>query len=246
MFPILNIGPLALQVPGLVLLAGLWLGLSLSERAAPRHGVHPERLYNLVFTALVAGVLGARLTYAGRFPDAFLQNPAGLVSLNPGLLDPFGGLAIALIAGLIYGQRRGLTLWPVLDALTPAFAIMLVAFALANLASGRGFGLETDLPWTIELWGARRHPSQIYEAVAGLLILAAVWAGKHRQGPPGTAFLQFAILAALAKLFLEGFRGDSLIVEGLNPALDGLRVVQLAAWVALAAALWLYRRRVAE
>lgn len=238
MFPILNIGPLALQVPGLILLAGLWIGLTLAERAAPRHGVHPDKLYNLVFTALVAGILGARLTYAGRFPDAFIQNPAGLISLNPGLLDPLGGLVFAVLGGIIYGQRKGITLWPVLDALAPAFAVMLVALPLANLASGRGFGLETDLPWAIELWGARRHPSQIYEALAGLLILAAVWPREARaKTPAGAAFLQFVILAAAARLFLEGFRGDSLTV------FDGLRAAQLAAWGILAAALWLYRLR---
>lgn len=238
MFPILNIGPLALQVPGLVLLAGLWAGLSLAERAAPRHGLNPDRLYNLIFTALIAGVLGARLTYAGRFPDAFLQNPSGLISLNPGLLDPLGGFVFASIAALVYGQRKRMPFWPVVDALTPAIAVMFVALPLANLASGRGFGMETSLPWAVELWGAHRHPSQVYEALAGVLVLAAVWPRRRTEKlAPGAQFLQFVILIAAARLFLEGFRGDSLTIYG------GLRVVQIAAWMVLAAGLWLYYRR---
>ena len=38
MFPILQIGPLAIQVPGLVIIAGLWFGLTLSEHRAKKHG----------------------------------------------------------------------------------------------------------------------------------------------------------------------------------------------------------------
>ena len=54
MLPTLQLGPLALQVPGLVLLAGLWLGLTLSERRARRIGENSGDLVNLVFIALIA------------------------------------------------------------------------------------------------------------------------------------------------------------------------------------------------
>ena len=37
MFPILQLGPLALQVPGLLLLVGLWIGTLVVEREAVRY-----------------------------------------------------------------------------------------------------------------------------------------------------------------------------------------------------------------
>lgn len=92
MLPILHIGPLAIQVPGLVLLLGLWLGLSLTERYAPRYGMDSKILYNLVIISILAGVVGARLLYVARFPDAFLSKPASIISLNPSLLDLWGGV----------------------------------------------------------------------------------------------------------------------------------------------------------
>ena len=97
MFPVLQIGPLALQVPGLLLLLGLWFGLTLAERRAPRHGIHPELLYSLVFYSLAAAVVGARLAYAARYPDAFLRSPASLLSIQPGLFDPAGGFAVGAL-----------------------------------------------------------------------------------------------------------------------------------------------------
>ena len=230
MFPILQVGRLAVQVPGLVLLAGLWIGLSLTEKHAGKHRLNPETLYNLVFTALIAGVLGARLAYAGRFPAAFMESPASLVSLNPGLLDPVGGLVFAALGALIYGQRKSIPLLPALDALVPLFGTAAIAFALANLASGTGFGSATSLPWGVELWGDVRHPSQVYEAAAALFILVLIWplVVKPAGRPPGYAFFQFLVWTAGAKLVLEAFRGDS------HTIFYGLRSAQLAAWVIMA------------
>ena len=127
MFPILQIGPLAIQTPGLILLIGLWLALSLSERAAVRLGLNPNTLYNMALLALVGGLVGARLSYVARYPEAFAASPASLLSPNPGLLDAWGGIAGAVLLGLIYGQRKGLPLWPTLDALTPGLAVLGVA-----------------------------------------------------------------------------------------------------------------------
>lgn len=232
MLPILQIGPLALQTPGLMYLLGLWLGLSLAEKFAPRRGIAADTLYNLVFTGLIAGILGARLGYVLQYPDAFLASPLSLVSPNPGLLDPFSGFAAALIAALVYGARKKLEVWNTLDALTPFFAVFMIGAALANAASGAGFGMETSLPWGIELWGAKRHPTQFYELGGAIVIL--LWLGrlsKRTDVPPGRLFLTFLALTAGARLFFEAFRGDSTLI------LDGIRAAQVVAWLVLSGAL---------
>ncbi len=233
MLPILQIGPLALQTPGLMYLLGLWFGLSLAEKFAPRRGISPDALYNLVFTGLIAGIVGARLGYVLLNAGAFLASPLSLISLNPGLLDPFSGFAAALMAALIYGARKKLGFWNALDALTPFFAVFMIGAALANIASGAAFGLETSLPWGIELWGAKRHPTQFYELGGAIVIL--LWLGRLSKGPElpsGRLFLVFLALTAGARLFFEAFRGDSALILG------GIRVAQVIAWLALAGALW--------
>jgi phosphatidylglycerol:prolipoprotein diacylglycerol transferase len=122
-----------------------------------------------------------------------------------------------------------------LDALTPFFAITALGIGLAHLASGSAFGKETSLPWGMELWGAIRHPSQIYEVFASLLILGLVWFQKM-DSRPGTHFLTFAALTSGSRLFLEAFRGDSSLILG------GLRAEQIFAWGALAISLYLFDR----
>jgi prolipoprotein diacylglyceryltransferase len=50
-------------------------------------------------------------------------------------------------------------------------------------------------------------------------------------GPAGYRFLYFVALIAGARLFLEAFRGDSVLIG------PGIRSVQVAAWAVLAAGL---------
>lgn len=230
MLPTFQLGPVSLQVPGLVLLAGLWIGLTFSERRARHHGEDPAFLYNLVFITLIAGLVGARLAYVLTYPDAFTANPWSLVSINPGLIDPFAGLIIAIAAGAVYVNRKQHGLWITLDALTPLFSVMAMALGISHLASGSAFGKPTDLPIGIQLWGESRHPSQLYEIILALIILAAVYYldRSSMSKIAGFLFLAFAAMTAASRLLLEAFRGDSMLIFG------GFRTAQLTAWLALA------------
>lgn len=214
----------------ILILAALWIGLSLAEMRAERHRVSKEAVNNLVYYSLFGYILGGRILYALSHFSAFSQSPSSLFSPNPDLFDPFGALAVALLVGFVYGYRQKLSLWPTLDALTPLLATIVIGIALAHLAAGTAFGKPTDVPWGIELWNAMRHPTQIYELIASLLIFGVVWFRKT-DSAPGILFLTFVALTAGARLFLEAFRGDSTLLFG------GLRLAQVIAWIVLALAL---------
>jgi phosphatidylglycerol:prolipoprotein diacylglycerol transferase len=160
----------------------------------------------------------------------FIESPVSVISPNIDLFDPLGALATAILVGFIYGQRQKLPLWSTLDALTPFLAILAIGLHLSHLAAGTAFGSQTSLPWGIVLWNAIRHPVQIYELIASVLILAFIWFRKPGSFS-GSEFLWFSALSAGSRLLLEAFRGDSTLV------FDGLRSTQLIAWLVLAAAI---------
>ena len=216
----------------ILVVAAIWIGLWLAEKRSAKHGISANDLNNIVFFPLIGYILGGRILFAVENLSAFIQNPQSLISLNLDLFDPIGGAAIAIIVALIYGQRKKMPLWSTLDALTPLFAIFAVSLGLAHLASGSAFGKETSLPWGMQLWGATRHPSQVYEILASLLILGLLWFQKT-DSRPGIHFLIFAALTSGTHLFLEAFRGDSTLIFG------GLRMAQIVAWVVLALSLYL-------
>lgn len=214
----------------ILILAAMWMGLSLVEKRLLQDESDAEPINSLIFVALLGYLLGGRIFYiAGHIPE-MLQDPWAMISLNLNLFDPLGALACAGIAGVAFGRRAGLPFWPTLDALTPFFAATVVGIALSHLASGAAFGRTADLPWAWQLWGARRHPSQAYELIASLLTLGLLW--THKPSVPGTYFLFFVALTSGWRLFLEAFRADSTFIAG------GLRAAQVIAWILLASAVF--------
>jgi len=214
----------------ILIVVALWLGLALAERRADQHGISREKLNNMVFYGLFGYLLGGRLLYALENFSVFVRSPLSIFSPNLDLFSPLAALVTAVIVGYVYSARRGLPLWPALDALTPLFAALAVGLPLSHVASGAGFGSPTALPWGIELWNATRHPTQIYELLAAILIFGLIWYRKPDR-PPGSTFLSFLVLTAAARLFLEAFRGDSVLIFG------GVRLAQVIAWLVLVLAL---------
>ncbi len=220
----------------ILVIIAIWLGTSLADKRAARYGISPNVLEKITFYPLLGFVLGGRLLYVVENMAVFIGAPLDIFSLNVDLFDTWGGLVVALIVGFAIGNREDLSLWPVLDALTPLFAVTLVGLGLADFASGQAFGRETDLPWAIQLWGAARHPSQLYAALASFLTLVLLWFQKA-DTPPGIHFLTFSALTSGWMLFLEAFRGDSILIFA------GLRFTQIIAWLVLALSLFLIDRK---
>ena len=237
MFPVLQIGPLALQTPGLLILLGIWVGLSVSERFSSRFNIDANHLYNLVLISLLIGIIGARLTYAVQFSSIFLSNPLNIFSLTPTMFNREAGLVVGLIAGFIYAQRKSMPFLSTLDALAPGGSVFMIFYHLANFASGDAFGSPVQLPFAVDLWGQSRHPVQLYELTAALMIAAVIIFRSQRFNKAdiyqaGAYFWTFTALSALARLFFEFFRGDS------TTFLGNVHVAQVIAWFILAIALW--------
>jgi phosphatidylglycerol:prolipoprotein diacylglycerol transferase len=211
----------------ILLLAALWIGLTLAEKRAERRGISKDALNNIVYYSIIGYLIGGRVLFAMANISAFARSPLSLFSINIDLFNTQGALVTALLVGLIYGQRQKLPLWGTLDSLTPVFAVLAIGLSLSHLAAGTAFGSPTDAPWSMDLWNASRHPSQIYELLASILTFGLLWFPK--QDPrPGISFLTFTALTAGSRLFLETFRGDSTLLPG------GLRLAQIIAWLVLA------------
>ncbi len=220
----------------ILLIIAAWLGVSLAERNSESTGVGKADVNNLAFHGFIAFVVGGRISYALQHMGIFGKSPADILSINPDLFDPLGGIAAGFIAVLVYSQRNNIGAWNAMDALTPLFAAIGIGLGLSRLASGGAFGIPTDLPWGIHLWNATRHPTQIYDALASSLILALIWRFKPSLRP-GLLFLTFSALTAFSQLVLQAFRADAILIFG------GIRQSQVMAWVALATSFVLIEAR---
>lgn len=208
MFPIFNVGPLAIQAPGIIILIGIYLSFLAIDKYSRKFGLLPETLSNILFWTLISAVIFARLAYALQYPAIFLKNPLALISINLTLFDPISGLIFAVLFLFIRIRKKRLDVLSVLDNLTPGLSLFLTFFFISLIASGKYYGIATNLPWGIFLWGTIRHPLQIYFLIGSILINFMVIQLLRHEIEKGKIFFIFISLQSIEFIFLDYFRGD--------------------------------------
>ncbi|HEY4485584.1 MAG TPA: prolipoprotein diacylglyceryl transferase [Nitrospiria bacterium] len=231
----------------LAFLSGTWLGV----REAKRRGYDPELIYDLLFYVMIAGILGGRLYYVMVFnPGYFLTHPLEIFSVWRGGMAVHGGLIGGVLAGAWFCRRRGLAFWSFADLLTPSIMLGQAVGRGACSLNGCSYGKPTDLPWAVTFTdpasqaphNVALHPTQFYELGTDFFLLAVLWNLRTRTRFDGQLFLIYIMLYAVARFFLEIFRGDSLMLG------EHLRMAQVTSTLLLitAIALYIWRRAVTQ
>ena len=239
MYPLFELGPLRLSSGGLLLLLAIVVAQSLLVRVARSRGnatlaEHAERC---VYPALLGAAIGARLWYGAFSWSLYSQNPGLFVALRVGEFAWPGALLGGALAGALWCHWRRADRVELADcaalALPPAQALA----SIGLLLSGEAFGLPTDLPWGLPLFGTTRHPTQLYFALAALLSFGVLRRMASRRPQPGTLMATYLGMQGLTLLLIEALRADSLLLPG------GLRAGQVFGLaLVLLALLWMRRQ----
>jgi phosphatidylglycerol:prolipoprotein diacylglycerol transferase len=232
MLPILQIGPLSINASALIFLISLYIGMAQTEKISPKFGIPTRKISNLLYTMFASALIGARLAYAARYPEVFLQNPLSLIAPSLTMLDQSGAILGIILAGLVYIQRSKIPFFRSLDAVTPLLLVLAIGLGFSHLASGYSYGAPTNFPISIHLWGDDRHPTQIYEILLAFMCAFLLWPENRRiqvnfLDQSGVRFLSFFALAGFSRLLIEPFRGETALY------IAGIRFPQLLAFVFL-------------
>jgi phosphatidylglycerol---prolipoprotein diacylglyceryl transferase len=182
-YPLIELGPLRLSSGGLLLLLSILVAQWLLVRAARARGDAPlaEQAERCFFPALLGAAIGARLWYGAFNWSLYSQTPSLFVALRVGEFAWPGALLGGALAGALWCRWRRVDPLELMDcaalALPPAQALA----SIGLLLSGEAFGVPTDLPWGIPLFGAMRHPTQLYLALAALLSLGVLRRAAPRR-----------------------------------------------------------------
>lgn len=170
MFPILQIGPLSIQTPGLILIVGIWISLTLTEKIHQIAGIEFEQPYRIIASMLLGALLGGRSFYVLSYPSIFLNAPLSIFSTNPSLFDLWGALIGVIVAYLLMLRIHRIPSRKYLDSISLFLVYTSVFISLSSFAAGAEVGQPTTLPWGIAYLGQERHPTQIYEIIAFLIL----------------------------------------------------------------------------
>ncbi|MCE9679320.1 prolipoprotein diacylglyceryl transferase [Shewanella sp. AS1] len=138
-----------------------------------------ESLDNLLIYSVVGIVLGARLGHVLFYdPSYYFSHPLKIFAIWEGGLASHGGTVGVVIAMYLFKRQAKLPFLFLLDRLAIATGIFCVFVRMANFANSEIVGVPTSKPWGIifeRIDMLPRHPAQLYEALAYLVIFITLW-----------------------------------------------------------------------
>jgi phosphatidylglycerol:prolipoprotein diacylglycerol transferase len=226
---IFQIGPLSIRWYGVLIMAGVVLGLVLAGREAKRQAVSIELVYDLFFYILVSAIVGARLYYVIFSWDLYRNNLKEIFAFWHGGLAIHGAVVGGIVSALIYTRLKGLSFWSVGDICAPSLILGQAIGRWGNYFNQEAFGRPTNLPWGIFIDEAHRplqyvqqthfHPTFLYESLWNFCVfLLLLWLRRRRGVVTGDVFLAYLVLYSLGRFWIEGFRTDSLMFAGFRVA----------------------------
>jgi phosphatidylglycerol---prolipoprotein diacylglyceryl transferase len=240
MQPEIHLGPLTLQSFGICFAVAFAACGLVGSRRFRELGKPAEWSYEIIFAALVGGLVGARVDYIVENWDSAKHDLLGSLFSGSGLVW-LGGVIGGAIAVVLWAWRRGFLGLALLDLCAPLLALGYAIGRIGCQVSGDGdYGKASHLPWAMAYphgtkpIDVRVQPTPIYETVAMGLLALVLWRLRDRFRP-GILFALWLVLSGLERVLIEFIRRNDRVALGLT-------VPQLFSIVLVAAgAFWLAR-----
>jgi phosphatidylglycerol:prolipoprotein diacylglycerol transferase len=211
---------------GLAVLFAFVIGQIVAQHELVRRGHDPEPMGDLVFAAVIGGIVGSKLYYAwliGDWGDFFSRG--GFVF--------WGGLIGGMITVVATALWKKMSLMRVADVTGPAIAAAYAIGRTGCWAVGDDYGRPWDGPLAVafpegapastafnlrEQFGIELpasvppsevlsvHPTQLYEVTLALVMFGILWRLRDHKHAEGWLFGLYAVLAGVERFVIEFVR----------------------------------------
>lgn len=242
---IFRIGSFAVRWYGLLFASSFLFGYIILNRVFRNENLKQEVLDRLTVYMAIGVVIGARLGHCFFYePAYYLSNPIEILKIWRGGLASHGAAIGILIALWLFIRKEKKDYTWVIDRIAIVVALSGFFIRMGNLMNSEIYGVETNLPWGFVFLRngetAPKHPTQIYEGLAYLLIFVLLhrlyWRkkGEHIQG---LLISLLMILVFTARFFIEFLKEDQV-------AFESTMKINMGQWLSIpfviAGAIWLY------
>lgn len=199
-----------------------------------RTGEDPEKAWDIVFMAVVGGILGAKGYYVLLNFDELLANPTAMLFSRGGLVW-YGGFLMATALVIWEIRRQKLSVPAMADLIAPALALAYAVGRVGCFMVGDDWGRPTDSifgvrfprgtpattvtnieqmfgitvdPALVEEYGqvVPVHPTQLYEVGMSTLIFFLLWRIRDHGHAKGWLFMLWLVMAGFERFLVEFLR----------------------------------------
>lgn len=218
---IFRIGSFAVRWYGLLFASAFLFGYMIMLKIFRNENLSDALLDKLTIYMAVGVIVGARLGHCFFYePGFYLSHPLEILKVWHGGLASHGAAIGILIAIWLFCRKEKRDYNWVIDRIAIVVALAGVFIRTGNLMNSEIYGVETTVPWGFVFLRngetAPKHPTQIYEALAYLLIFFLLYRlywrkkGEHVQG---TLIGLAIILIFVARFFIEFLKEDQVPFE---------------------------------
>ncbi len=230
---------------GVLITVGVVLAYLYAMRRVKEFGLDKNRVFDVVFAAIIGGFLGARIYYC---VFQTLDPNSGVdynfittfTTIRDGGLAIYGGVIGGFLVGFIACKIRKVNFFSMCDIAGLGFLIGQCLGRWGNFINQEAYGAEAPSDWLFGMTGTiiaeqnpagtLVHPCFLYESVWCLIgfVLLHFYSKKLRTFD-GEICLLYIAWYGLGRAFIEGLRTDSLMI-------GSFRVSQILAAVSFIAA----------
>lgn len=240
-----SFGPLSIHWYGLFFAAAFIIGLQIMGRMFVREGRDKNDLDSLLGFVVLGALVGARIGHCLLYdPAYYLANPLDILKIWEGGLASHGGVVGILVAVWAYARSRRYSFLWLLDRIAVPAALGGAFIRIGNFMNSEIVGMPTIVPWAVifaRVDDLPRHPVQLYEAAAYLVIFAilfSAWRAHGARSRQGLLAGIFLMLVFAARFTLEFYKTPQAAYE----AGFFLTVGQWLSVPCMLAGLWLFAR----
>lgn len=215
-----------------LILTGIIIAYLLIFAESRKFQIKKEFLFNLVFCALIFGIIGARLYYVAFNFDYYKSNLIEIVEVWNGGLAIHGGILFGLITIIIYCKKYRVNTWKILDIITPAVIIAQAIGRWGNFFNSEAYGSVVEYNTLVNMKiipqfvidnmyinGAYHLPMFYFESVLCLIGFIFLLINRRRKYVKnGEIFSLYLIWYGIIRFIIETFRTDSLMLMDLKVA----------------------------
>lgn len=208
MYPYYHIGPLTMPTYGLCMFVGVIISSWLLFHQARRNGQDGQTLYYIFVSSLLVGILAGKI-YRFLF-ESDHWDPFSLLRFWTD--HSFYGMAIGFVSTwAILTRKNNIQTIKSLNTIVPAILSAQIMGRLGCFFVGCCYGKPTDSWIGVQFQNVfgYRHPTQLYEMAAAILIMIAISILQRRRLYTDKTFFIYIYTYAGARLIIENFRGDN-------------------------------------